>query len=139
LYCSKYVRWSYYFDVEWNGSKISVIHVMRGDSCDWCVVFQSGMDRVNGEVGSCTGTGVTATVVGKEVTGVEREGVTVVKEEDQEPTTIPVIKMEPDVSCVSVMSTLSVWCARCVSVVSTLCVCDEHVVCTCGEDVVCLW
>jgi hypothetical protein len=61
------------------------------------------MDWVNGEVGSCTGTGVTATVVGKEVTGVEGVWVAGIKEEDQEPTTITEIKTEPDVSCVPVV------------------------------------
>ena len=65
------------------------------------VVLQNSMDFLRGELGSSTETCVTSTVDGKEVTSVEAERVSYIKiEEDQEPTTIPEIKMEPKVSCV---------------------------------------
>jgi hypothetical protein len=69
------------------------------------VVLQNGMDLVQGAVGSTSETCVTSTVDGKEVTGVEAERVSDKKgEKDQEPTKIPVIKTEPKVSVVPVVS-----------------------------------
>jgi hypothetical protein len=69
------------------------------------VVLQNGMDLLGGELGSSAETCVTSTVVGKEVTGVEAERVSYIKkEEDEEPMTIPEIKMEPKVSFVAVVS-----------------------------------
>jgi len=68
------------------------------------VVLQNGMDLLRGELGSSTETCVASTVVGKVVTGVEAERVCIKKEEDQEPTTVPEIKVEPKVSCVPVVS-----------------------------------
>jgi len=62
------------------------------------------MDLLKGELGSTSETCVISTVVGKEVTGIEAERVTNIKEEDQEPTTIPLIKTEPKVSGVPVVS-----------------------------------
>jgi hypothetical protein len=84
------------------------------------------MDWLNGEVGYCTNTSVTSDFDGNMLTGAEgervagikeSERVAGIKEEDQEETTIPVIKTEPNVSCVPVLSTL----------------------CVCGEHIVCLW
>ena len=54
------------------------------------VVLQNSMDLLKGELGSSSKTCVTSTVIKEE--------------EDQEPTTIPVIKTEPAVSCVPVLS-----------------------------------
>ena len=69
------------------------------------MVLQNSMDLLKGELGSSTDTCVTSAVVGKEVTGVEAERVCVIKEEeDQEATTIQVIKTEPKVSGVRVVT-----------------------------------
>jgi hypothetical protein len=66
------------------------------------------MHLLKGELGSCSQTCVTSTVDVNEVTGVETERVCVIKEEeDQEAMTIPVIKTEPKVSGVSVVSVCS--------------------------------
>jgi hypothetical protein len=65
------------------------------------VVLQNSMDLLKGELGSSAETCVTSAVVGKEMTGVQAERGSVIKEEeDQELWTIPVIKTEPEVSCV---------------------------------------
>jgi hypothetical protein len=64
------------------------------------VVLQSGMDLVNGELGPCSGTGGTSTVGGNEVIGGEAERVTDVKKENQQTTTVPVMKTEPKVTAV---------------------------------------
>jgi hypothetical protein len=56
------------------------------------VVLQNSMDLLRDELGSCSVTCITSTQV---------ERVSDMTEDDkQEPTTIPVIKMEPKVSCV---------------------------------------
>ena len=69
------------------------------------VVLQNGMDLLKGELGSCSETRVTSTGDGNQVTGTEAERVCVIKEEeDQEPTAMPVIKTEPEVSCVPVVN-----------------------------------
>ena len=69
------------------------------------VVLQNGMDLLRGELGSSSKTCVTSTVDVNEVTGVEGERICVIKEEeDQEAWTVPVIKTEPKVSCVPVVS-----------------------------------
>jgi hypothetical protein len=68
------------------------------------VVLQNSMDLLEGELGSFSEICVTPTGDGNEVTGVEAERVTNIKEEDQVPTTIREIKMEPKVSCVPVVS-----------------------------------
>ena len=69
------------------------------------VVLQNGMDLLRGELGSSSKTCVTSTVDGNEVTGVADERVCVIKEEEnQEAWTVPVIKTEPKVSCVPVVS-----------------------------------
>jgi len=62
------------------------------------------MDLLKGELGSTSETCVISTVIGKEVTGLEANRVANIKEEDQEPTTIPVIKTEPKVCGVPVVS-----------------------------------
>jgi hypothetical protein len=69
------------------------------------VVLQNSMDILKGELGSSTETCVPSTVDVNELTGIEAERVSVImEEEDQEPMTIPVIKMEPRVSVVPVVS-----------------------------------
>jgi len=65
------------------------------------VVLQNTMDLLNSEPGSSNETRVTSTVEGKEVTGREAERVSDILEvADQETTTVPAIKTEPNVSCV---------------------------------------
>ncbi len=69
------------------------------------VVLQKRMDLQKDELGSPSKTCATATVDGNEAIGVEAERVLdITEEEDQEPTTITVIKTEPNVSCVPVVS-----------------------------------
>jgi hypothetical protein len=73
------------------------------------VVLQNTMDLVKGELGSYSKKSVTCTVDGYEVIGKGAERVTDTKEEeDQEATTIPVIKTEPKVTCVPVVSTFHI-------------------------------
>jgi hypothetical protein len=61
------------------------------------------MDLLEGEMGSSSEACVTSTVDGNQVTSKEAERVLDMKKEvNKEPTTIPVIKTEPNVSfCVS--------------------------------------
>jgi hypothetical protein len=63
------------------------------------------MDLLNSGPGSSKETRVTFTLDGKEVTGIEDERVSEVA--DQE-TTMPAIKMEPNVSCVPVVSVMHI-------------------------------
>jgi hypothetical protein len=73
------------------------------------VVLQNSMGLVKGELGSYSETSVTSTVDGNEVIGIEAERVADIKEEeDQETTIIPVIKTEPKVNCVPVVSTFHI-------------------------------
>ena len=69
------------------------------------VVLQNSMDLLKGEVGSSSKACATSTVDGNEANGVEAERILdITEEEDQDPTTITVIKTEPNVSCVPVVS-----------------------------------
>jgi hypothetical protein len=69
------------------------------------VVLQNCVDLQRCERGSSSKKCVTSTFNGNQVIGVEAERGSVIKEEeDQEATTIPVIKTEPKVSCVRVVS-----------------------------------
>ena len=69
------------------------------------VVLQNSMDLLKGELGSSTETCVASTFDGNEVTHIKIERSTyITEEEDQEPRTIPVIKTEPKVSGVPVVS-----------------------------------
>jgi hypothetical protein len=69
------------------------------------VVLQNSMDLLNSEPGSSDKTGVTSTLDTNEMIGIEAERVSDVSGvADQEPTTIPAIKTEPNVSCVPVVS-----------------------------------
>jgi len=69
------------------------------------VVLQNSMNLLEGELGSSNKTHVTSTLVGNQVAGIEADWATEIKaEEDQEPTTILEIKMEPKVSGVPVVS-----------------------------------
>ena len=68
------------------------------------MVLQNRMDLLKDEIDSSSKTCVKCTVDGNKVTGIEAERVTYVQEEDQQPTIIPVIKMEPKVCDVPVVS-----------------------------------
>ncbi len=69
------------------------------------VVLQNSKDVLKGEVGSSSKMCVTSTLHRNEVNGIEAEGVLDITEEgDQDPTTITVIKAEPNVSFVPVVS-----------------------------------
>ena len=68
------------------------------------VVLQNNMDLLNSELSSSNETRVTSTVVGKEVTGIEAERVSDVSEVADQGKTFPVMKTEPNVSCVPVVS-----------------------------------
>ena len=69
------------------------------------VVLQNSMDLLQCELGSSSKTCVTSTLNGNQVTGVQAEMVTDIKEEeDDEQTTVPGIKTEPNVSVVPVVS-----------------------------------
>ncbi len=71
------------------------------------VVLQKRMDLLKGELGSSGKKYTTSTVDGNEAIGVEGERVLDITEgEDQEPTTITVIKTEPNASCVPVVSVM---------------------------------
>ena len=71
------------------------------------VVLQKRMDLLKGELGSSGKKYTTSTVDGNEQLGVEAERVLDITEEgDQEPTTITVIKTEPNASCVPVVSVM---------------------------------
>jgi len=70
---------------------------------DGMVVLQNCMDTLKSEPGPCTGTGLMSSDEGNQVVVIKVEEVTDIKaEEDPEPTTSPLIKTEPAVSCVSV-------------------------------------
>jgi len=68
------------------------------------VVLQNGMELLQGEPGSCNKSCVTCTLDGNEVIGMEAERVSDIYEVADQDTTIPAIKMEPNVSCVPVVS-----------------------------------
>jgi len=69
------------------------------------VILQNPMDFLKCELGSSNETCVTSIADGSEVIGIEAEMVSSMTEEgDRESATIPVIKTEPEVSCVPVVS-----------------------------------
>jgi hypothetical protein len=69
------------------------------------VVLQNSMDLLRGELGSSNKTCVTSILHGNEVNDIEAERFSnVTEEEDQVPRTVPVIKTEPTVSVVPVVS-----------------------------------
>jgi len=69
------------------------------------MVLQNRMDLLNSELGSCSETCVMSSHERNEVPGINVERVTdMTEEDDQEPTTIPVIKTEPNVSSMSVLT-----------------------------------
>jgi hypothetical protein len=69
------------------------------------MVLQNYMDLLKGELGSSNKTCVTSTLDGNTVASIEVERVShVTEEDDQEPTTVPSIKTEPNESCVPVVS-----------------------------------
>jgi hypothetical protein len=75
-------------------------------------VLQNSMDILRGELGSSTETYATSTVDGNQLTGAEAERVSLIKEEeeDQEARTFPVIKTEPKVIGVPVVSVRYISC-----------------------------
>jgi len=69
------------------------------------VVLQNSIDLVKCELRTSSKTCATSTYDGSQVTGIEAVWVTDIKKvEDQDPTTIPEIKMEPNVSVVPLVS-----------------------------------
>ena len=69
------------------------------------VVLQNSMDLLKGELGSSNETCVSSTLNGNEVNDIKAERVSnVTEEEDGVPRKIPVIKTEPTVSVVPVVS-----------------------------------
>jgi hypothetical protein len=69
------------------------------------VVLQDSWDLLEGDLGSCSGTGVASGVEGNEVLDIKIERVSPVSvEADQDPVAIPEIPTEHSVSCVSVLS-----------------------------------
>ena len=69
------------------------------------VVLQNSKDLLKGEVGSSSKRYATSTVDGNEAFGVEAErGLDITEGEDQEAMPITVIKTEPNVSCVPLVS-----------------------------------
>jgi hypothetical protein len=87
------------------------------------------MDLVKGELGSCTETGVTSAVDVSGVIGTEAERVCDIKEEEEhEPMTIPKIKMEPNVSCVPVVSVMHVSCMLCPELTAGISICPSDTI-----------
>jgi hypothetical protein len=77
------------------------------------VVLQDSLDLLDGEFGSCSGTGVTSAVEGNEVPGIKAERVSHASEvADQEPMTVPETQTEHSVSCVSVVRTFHMGCVQ---------------------------
>ena len=75
------------------------------------LLSQNSKDLLKGELGSSSKTCATSTVDGNEAIGIEAEKVLDITEEgDQDPMTITVIKTEPNVSCVSVVSVMHILC-----------------------------
>jgi len=74
------------------------------------VVLQNRTDLLNSEPGSSKEIHVTTTVDGNEVTGLVAERVLDVSEvADQEKTTIPAIKTQPNISGVPVVSVMHIY------------------------------
>jgi len=77
----------------------------QGTAVIGVVVLQNSMDLVKGWLGSSSEICVTSTVDENQLTGMEAERVSNIKQEDvDEAATNPVIKTEPNVSGVSVVS-----------------------------------
>ena len=94
------------------------------------LLSQNSKDLPKGELGSSSKTCATSTVDGSEANDIEAEKVLDITEEgDQDPMTITVIKTEPNVSCVSVVSVTRILCrlypelSACVLV----CICETNI------------
>ncbi len=88
------------------------------------LLSQNSKDLLKGELGSSSKTCATSTVDGSEANGVEAERVLDITEEgDQDTTTITVIKTEPSVSCVSVVSVTRILCRLYPELPSSVSVC----------------
>jgi len=73
------------------------------------VILQNSMDLLRGELGSSNETCLSSILNGNEVIGMEAEMVSnMTEEKDREPRTIPVIKTEPKVSGVPVVSVMDI-------------------------------
>jgi hypothetical protein len=68
------------------------------------VVLQNSRDLLNSEPGSSNESGVTATLDGNAVIGIEVESVSNVSEVAGQETSIPTTKTQPNVSCMPVVS-----------------------------------
>ena len=85
--------------------KCGIMYVMSklNHDFDGMLVLQNCMDALKSEPVPCTGTGRMSCDDGNQVVGIKVEEVTDIKaEEDPEPTTSPLIKTEPAVSCLCV-------------------------------------
>jgi uncharacterized protein (DUF39 family) len=78
---------------------------------------------VNGELGSSNGTGVTSTVGGNVVIGVEAERVAGSTEVENQQPSIPVTETEHDVSCLPVVSVVHVAYRVCPELAAGILVC----------------
>ena len=75
------------------------------------VVLQKCMDLLNSELGSTDETRVTSTNVCDELTGIKAGKVSDISQVvNQEATTIPAVKTEPNLSCVPVVSVTYIFC-----------------------------
>ena len=94
------------------------------------VVLQNSKDLLKGEVGSSSKTCATSTLDGNEVTSMEAERISDIKEEEvEEPARIPVIKTEPKVSAVSVVSVthISYWLYAELPTPILVCPCEKEI------------
>jgi hypothetical protein len=75
------------------------------------VVLQKSMDLLKSELGSSDETRVTSTNVCDELTGIKARKVSDISEVvNQETTTTPAVKTEPNLSCVPVVSVTYIFC-----------------------------
>lgn len=90
--------------------KCGIIYIMSklNRDFDGMVVLQNCMDALKSEPGPCTGTGLMSSDDGNQIVVIKVEEVTDIKaEEDPEPTTSPLIKTEPAVSCLGMCVSVS--------------------------------
>jgi hypothetical protein len=93
-------------------------------------VLQNSMALLKGELGSPNKTCVTSIVDGNTVASIKDERVShITEEEDQEPTTIPVMKTEPNGNCVPVVSVTHISCGLYPELPATisLCPCETKI------------
>jgi hypothetical protein len=95
---------------------------LEGTTVISVVIFQNSMELVKGELDSYSEISATSSVDRNEVIVKEAERVTNIKEEeDQEPTTIAVIKTEPKATVVPVVSTFHIgYIQNCLSLLKNI-------------------